>query len=255
MKISVVTVAYNNGPTISETLSSVARQTHPDVEHVIVDGGSTDDTLARISRDGPHVAKLVSERDRGIYDAMNKGLDLATGDFVGFLNADDMLATPETLAHMAEGMSAADVLYGDLVYVDAETASRVVRRWHSGAFRASHLRFGWMPPHPCFYFRRSAVPSARFDIRYRIAADYDFMLRCLRAPLRVAYLPEVLVRMRSGGVSNRSIRTMLLKSREDLDVIRRNRIGGYLTLASKNLRKLPQFLSLLRVQAEAGMQP
>ena len=185
---------------------------------------------------------------------MNKGLELATGDFVGFLNADDMLATPETLAHMAERMSGADLIYGDLVYVDAETTNRIVRRWHSGAFHASRLRFGWMPPHPCFYFRRSAVPSARFDVRYRIAADYDFMLRCLSAPLRVTYLPEVLVRMRSGGVSNRSIKTMLQKSREDLDVIRRNRVGGYLTLASKNLRKLPQFVSLLRPREQARMR-
>jgi glycosyltransferase len=244
MKISVVTVAFNSGRTISETLRSVSVQTHPDVEHIIIDGGSTDDTVARIGRDGPHISRLISERDRGIYDAMNKGLDLATGDFVGFLNADDMLATPETLARMAQSMSDADLLYGDLVYVDAERTNRVVRRWESGPYSLPRLRFGWMPPHPCFYFRRSAVPTVRFDVRYRIAADYDFMLRCLCAQLRVVYLPEVLVRMRSGGVSNRSIRTMLQKSREDLDVIRRHRIGGYLTLASKNLRKLPQFVGI-----------
>ncbi|MBV8502046.1 MAG: glycosyltransferase [Paucibacter sp.] len=242
MKISIITVAYNSGRTIADTLRSVALQSHPDVEHIVIDGASTDDTMEQVRQHGAHVAKLVSEPDRGIYDAMNKGLALASGDFVGCLNADDMLAGPDTLARMAQRMSEADMIYGDLVYVDAEQTDRVVRHWNSGPYEASRLRFGWMPPHPTFYFRRSALPDIRFDLRYRIAADYDFMVRSLQGSPRVAYLPEVLVRMRNGGASNHSLKAMLKKSSEDLDVIRRHKLGGVLTLASKNLRKLPQFL-------------
>ncbi len=243
MKISIITVAYNSGHTIADTLRSVAQQTHPEVEHILIDGASTDNTLALARQYGAHLANLISEPDRGIYDAMNKGLACATGDFVGFLNADDMLASPETLARMAQKMADADLLYGDLVYVDSDQPDRIVRHWHSGAFRPARLRFGWMPPHPSFYFRRTVSPDMRFDLRYRIAGDYDFMVRCLKAPLRVAYMPEILVRMRNGGASNRSVGAMLRKSREDLDVMRRQGVGGYLTLLSKNLRKLPQFFS------------
>jgi glycosyltransferase len=244
VKISIITVAYNSGQTIADTLRSVAAQTHP-AEHIVVDGASKDDTLTQVSRYGRHVAKLTSEPDAGIYDAMNKGLEMAAGDFVGFLNADDVLASPETLARMARHMSEADIVYGDLVYVDPERTNRVVRRWHSGAFTPKRLRFGWMPPHPCFYFRKSSLPNMRFDLGYRIAADYDFMLRCLQGRLRISYVPEVLVRMRNGGASNRSVGAMFQKSREDLSVIRRHRVGGYFTLVSKNLRKLPQFVPWL----------
>jgi glycosyltransferase len=225
-------------------LRSVARQTYVDVEHIIIDGGSRDATLAIVAAEGAHVARVVSERDSGIYDAMNKGLRLATGDLVGFLNADDMLASPQALAQIAAAAVGADVVYGDLVYVDKDRPERQIRYWRSGAFRRERLRFGWMPPHPTFYVTRSFLASVgAFDTDFRIAADYDLMLRCLVRPeLRVAYLPHVLVRMRTGGASNRSLAALQNKSREDLLALRRNRVGGLLTLLCKNLRKLPQFI-------------
>ncbi|MCY4746805.1 glycosyltransferase family 2 protein [Pelomonas sp. UHG3] len=243
MKISVITVCFNSAKTIKDTLDSVRDQTHPDVEHIVIDGNSRDATKSLIEQHGSHVAIFKSEPDKGIYDAMNKGLALATGDIVGCLNADDMLASKATLAHIAAAMETQfDMIYGDLVYVDAERTDKVVRHWDSGEFSTSRLRHGWMPPHPTFYVRRNLIQGEKYDLRYRIAADYDFMLRCLKkSPTRVQYLPEVLVHMRNGGASNRSLQAMLRKSQEDLDVIRRNSAGGVLTLAAKNLRKIPQF--------------
>ena len=243
MKITIITASYNSAATIGDTMRSVVRQTHSDIEHIIVDGGSTDDTLAIVRADGSRVARIVSEADKGIYDAMNKGLHLATGEFVGFLNADDMLATSDTVAKIAAASALADVVYGDLLYVDKDRPAEVVRYWNSGAFSQARLRYGWMPPHPTLYLRRSVQQALGvFDLRLCIAADYDFMLRCLSKPdLRVVYLPEVLVHMRTGGASNRSLTALRNKSREDLFALRKNGVGGWLTLLCKNGRKLPQF--------------
>ena len=245
MKITVITVAYNSAATIADTLRSVAGQTHPNIEHIVIDGASSDGTVALVREHASPTTTLLSEPDRGIYDAMNKGLQLATGDLVGFLNADDMLAGPNAVASLAAAAShaEADVVYGDLSYVRKDRPTEVLRYWSSGAFDADRLRYGWMPPHPTFYVRRSALKSfGPFDLQFRIAADYDFMLRYLGRPgIRVAYVPEVLVHMRAGGASNRSMRAMMQKSREDLAALKKNRVGGVATLLCKNARKLPQF--------------
>ena len=244
MKVSIVTVAYNSAATIASTLASVAEQTHADIEHIVIDGKSTDTTMAIVAQHRAGLAQVVSEADRGIYDAMNKGIALATGDMVGFLNADDVLNDPHAVAGIAGAAAAgADVVYADLVYVRNDDLRRVVRRWRSGAFHRSRLSFGWMPPHPTFYVRRSLLEEiGGFDTSLRIAADYDLMLRCLARPeTTVAYLPQVVVRMRTGGVSNATLASMMRKSREDLLALRRHRVGGWLTLFAKNLRKLPQY--------------
>jgi glycosyltransferase len=244
MKISIITVCFNSSKTIAQTLRSVAAQSHADIEHIVVDGGSRDDTADIVRAVGTRVACLISERDHGIYDAMNKGLRLAQGEFVGFLNADDVLATPEIVTGIASCAKAADVLYGDLLYVDKDDPARVVRYWKSGPFSSRRLRAGWMPPHPTFYVRREMLQGlGSFDLRFRIAADYDFMLRCLTQPgIRVAYNSEVMIRMRTGGASNRSFPAMMQKSREDLHALKKNGVGGLGTLVFKNLRKLPQFI-------------
>jgi glycosyltransferase len=244
MKISIVTVCRNSAATIGDTLRSVAAQRHRDIEHIVIDGASTDTTLEIVREHGTHVSCVLSEPDRGIYDAMNKGLALATGDFVGFLNADDAYANEKVLERIAGAASdsQSDVIYGDLVYVDQNDPVKVFRRWHSGAFAKSKLRFGWMPPHPTFYVRTQILKSqGGFDTRYRIAADYDCMMRSLLRPdARVAYVDDVLVHMRTGGASNHSLKAVVRKSREDLHIIRRQRLGGIFTLACKNLRKIPQ---------------
>lgn len=246
MKITVITVAYNSASTISETLRSVAAQTHGDIEHLVIDGASTDDTLKVVRGQGMHVAAVVSEPDVGIYDAMNKGLRLATGEFVGFLNADDVFADPDCVARIAEAASkgGVDAIYGDLLYVHKDRPQQLVRYWRSGRFTRSHLRLGWMPPHPTLYVRRRRIEElGPFDANLRIAADYEFILRYLGHPgLAVAYVPKVLVHMRTGGASNRSVAALLRKSREDLAALRRNKVGGLLSLLAKNARKLPQFV-------------
>lgn len=227
-------------------MRSVASQTHSDLEHIVVDGASTDDTVAIVRSLSKQVTHVVSERDAGIYDAMNKGLALATGEFVGFLNADDMFAGPDVIAKIADSVrNGEDAVYGDLSYVNKDHPDDVLRYWSSGTFDARRLRYGWMPPHPTFYVRRTVTQAVGpFDLQFRIAADYDFMLRCLsRGDVRVAYLPEVLVRMRTGGASNRSVRALIRKSREDLMVLKKNRIGGLAAVVFKNVRKLHQFVS------------
>jgi glycosyltransferase len=253
VKVSIITVAYNSESTIADTLLSIAAQAHPAIEHIVVDGGSKDSTVALVRAHGTHVSHLLTERDDGIYDAMNKGLRLATGEFVGFLNADDMLATPDAMAAIARAAGPADVdaVCGDLVYVDKDRPSEVVRYWRCGEFSPARLRYGWMPPHPTLYVRRSRLAElGLFDVRLRIAADYDFILRYLGHPgIKVAYVPEVLVKMRTGGASNRSLGALMEKSREDLFALRKNQAGGLLTLLCKNARKLPQFFSTPKAPA------
>jgi glycosyltransferase len=244
MKISIITVCFNSAATIADTMRSVAEQSHGATEHIVVDGLSGDNTLDVVQKFASPRTRVISEPDRGIYDAMNKGLTLATGDVVGFLNADDMLASPQTIAKIAASASSgADAVYGDLLYVNKDQPDKVVRYWKSGSFSRQRLLYGWMPPHPTLYLRRSLLQSlGQFDLNLRIAADYDFMLRCLTRPdVSIAYLPEVLVHMRTGGASNRSLSALRNKSREDLLALRKNAVGGWPTLLCKNMRKVPQF--------------
>ena len=245
MKISVITAVYNNRDTIADALDSVLTQTHGDVELIVIDGGSTDGTLEILRHYADRISVLVSEPDNGIYDALNKGLQLATGEIVGFLHSDDVFADADALARIAKVFATpgVDAVYGDLEYVKKSAPEVVVRYWKSGEYSADKLRHGWMPPHPTFYVKRDVYERlGGFDTRYRIAADYDCMLRFLGVGVQVAYLPQVLVRMRLGGASNRSLKNILLKMAEDWRALRSNRIGGVGALAWKNFSKLPQFL-------------
>ena len=249
MKISVITATFNSAATIAECVDSIAAQDHGDVEHVVVDGQSTDGTLEVLDERRDSIAQLVSEPDEGIYDALNKGIGLATGDVVGFLHADDVLADSSVLSWVADAFEDDDVdgVYGDLQYVSATDTSRVIRHWRSGEFSPRKLRWGWMPPHPTLYVRREWYQwLGGLDTGYRIAADYHSILRLLSEPgFKVRYIPRVLVRMRVGGASNRSLRNIILKSREDFRALRATRagaLGGFGALAWKNLSKLNQFV-------------
>lgn len=246
VKISIITATLRCAETLSDCLSSVNGQTHPVREHIVIDGGSRDGTLDVLHSHRDRLAVMVSELDLGIYDALNKGIRLATGEVVGFLHGDDAYADEAVLARVAEVFTdpAVDAVYGDLVYVGKQDTSRVVRYWRSGVFHPTRLRQGWMPPHPTLYLRRSLYERhGLFDQRYQIAGDYDLMLRMLtRLTGRVVYLPHVMVRMRMGGASNRSLPQVTRKSLEDYRALRENRIGGVGTLLWKNLSKLPQFI-------------
>lgn len=245
MKISVITATYNCGGTIADALRSVAEQSHSQVEHVIVDGASRDGTWETIrALQGPNVVAR-SEPDRGLYDALNKGIERSTGDAIGFLHADDVFFNRDVLARIADafGDPSVDAVYGDLQYVRRDDLTCVVRHWRSRPFDQRLLKRGWMPPHPTLYVRRSWYEQlGGFDTTYQIAADYEFILRLFtRAGLRARYIPHVLVKMRVGGISNRSLGNIVRKSAEDLRALRLHRVGGIGTLAWKNLSKVGQF--------------
>lgn len=247
LQISVITAVFNRAATLDECLRSVQAQTWPGVEHIVVDGASTDGSMDIVRRHAHRLARVVSEPDEGVYDALNKGIALATGDIVGFMHADDTYATPQALEAVARAFAdpAVDAVYGDLVYVGRDDASRVVRYWQAGPYQRQRLTQGWMPPHPTLYVRRDVYQRlGAFDTRYRIAADYENMLRILwHGRVQAAYIPQVLVRMRMGGVSNKSFANLVSKSREDYAAMRQNGIGGLQALLLKNVTKLPQFVA------------
>jgi glycosyltransferase len=248
MKISIITVCYNSVTTISDALESVANQTWPEVEHIVIDGSSSDGTQAIIDRYRLGLACIISEPDAGIYDAMNKGLRLATGDWVGFLNSDDILASPDILslvASVAKKNPQADAIYGNLQYVAKENPQQRLRYWRSDAFVPSKLRWGWMPPHPTLFVRRSVMQELKgFNTAFRISGDYDFVLRLFKRPGRhYAHIPKVLVLMRAGGVSNGSLSAWLCKIFEDYRALRHNQLGGVLALFCKRFRKLGQLFA------------
>ena len=245
MKISLITAVYNNAKTIASALDSVLAQKGADLELIVIDGGSTDGTLEVLQGYADHLAVLVSEPDNGIYYALNKGIGLASGEVVGFLHSDDLLASENVLNRVSEVFADSKVgaIYGDLVYVRKDNSDVIIRYWKSGDFSSARLGWGWMPPHPTFYVRRSVYERlGMYDTEYRIAADYDCILRFLgKGNIQVVYIPEVLVKMRVGGASNRSLKNILRKSLEDYRALKNNGVGGLGTLVWKNLSKLPQF--------------
>lgn len=228
MKITVITVCYNSAETIAHTLRSVREQTYGNIEHIIVDGGSKDNTLEVIKAEGLHVTKVVSERDNGIYDAMNKGIRLAAGEVVAFLNADDFYRDTDVLVRVAKVMQAEqlDALYGDVEFFRPGKQDSVARRYNSGRFTAGRLGWGWMPAHPALFVRRALFERyGTFRTDYRIAGDFEFIARVFRHPeLRHRHLPESLVRMQLGGVSTSGWRATLLLNREMMRACRANAI-------------------------------
>lgn len=245
MKISIVTPAFNSAATIRDTLESIAGQDYSNVEHIIVDGVSTDDTL-KIATQYPHVGKVLSEPDRGLYDAMNKGVRLANGDVVGILNSDDFYTHPQVLSRVAAQLAATgtDALYADLEYVDVRDTNHVVRTWRAGQLRPDSFQKGWMPPHPTFFVRRHLYEQfGFFKPELRFSADYELMLRfILKNKISVCYLPEVTVRMRTGGASNANWLNRIRANREDRLAWRLNGLKPrFYTLYLKPLSKIPQY--------------
>ena len=246
MKISIITASYNSSATIGDTLQSVAMQNYDNVEHIIVDGASSDNTLEIIGY-FPHVSKVISEKDKGIYDAMNKGVAQATGDVVGILNSDDVYTDRFVLSKVMNEFAKknVDAVYADLQYVKYNDLEKVTRTWHSGNFSKRKFYYGWMPPHPTFFVRREVYEKAgNFNCALRSAADYEFMLRVLlKNDFKVSYIPEVLVKMRTGGMSNATLRHRLRANREDREAWRINNITPYFfTIPFKPLRKVLQFI-------------
>jgi glycosyltransferase involved in cell wall biosynthesis len=245
MKISIITATYNSAGTVRDTLASIAGQQYPLIEHIIVDGLSKDNTLA-IVNEFAHVARVISEKDKGIYDAMNKGVKLATGDIIGILNSDDFYTSSLILSKVATAFEdpSVEAVYGDLQYVQPGNTQVIVRTWKAGKFQRKYLYYGWMPPHPTFFVRRHMYDKCGlFNTTLRSAADYELMLRVLlKYEARVQYIPEVLVKMRAGGMSNASLKNRFRANKEDMMAWKLNDLKPYFfTTWLKPLRKVLQF--------------
>lgn len=243
-KLTIITATWNSGKTLPSTLQSLSEQSNQNFELVVVDGGSTDNTI-EIIKESPVVTRWVSERDGGIYDALNKGIGLARGEFVGFLHSDDVFASEKSVDSLIRHMEKVkpEAVYADLEYVRQENVGSVIRHWKSGVFSRSLLDWGWMPPHPTFYMKKASYEKyGLFDLSFKIAADYDSLIRYLYINnVQPSYLPEVLVKMRVGGASNRSLKNIIQKSIEDVRVMRSAGLPVMKALAGKNFSKLPQF--------------
>ena len=244
-RVSIITVSFNSSKTIHDTLNSVAMQDYPNIEHIIIDGLSTDNTI-EIANSFPHVKQVITEKDDGIYDAMNKGLKLATGDIIGILNSDDFYVSKKVISDIVSLFKKENVdsLYADLVYVNPENTQKVVRTWIAGNYNPRKFLFGWMPPHPTFFVRKEIYTQwGNFYTKLKSAADYELMLRFLyKHRISASYLPQVIVKMRIGGNSNSSFKGRLRANREDREAWRMNSlVPFFFTILLKPMRKVYQF--------------
>ena len=248
MKITIITATFNSASTIKTCLDSVVFQNYNDLEYIVIDGKSSDDTL-KIVKDYQQkfpFIKLISEKDYGIYDALNKGVQLASGDVIGFVHSDDLLAHNNIVTAIVNKLQNEELegVYGDLQYVDKVDLSKVIRLWKSRTFKPSLLKLGWMPAHPTLFLMKEVYKKhGLFDLTYKIAADYDFMLRVLKDnSLKFGYLPKVITKMRIGGASNRNLKNIIQKTREDYRTIQSNQVGCWLSILIKNTSKIKQFI-------------
>lgn len=246
MKVSIITVSFNSAQTIADTIKSVNNQDYNDIEYIIIDGKSTDETLSVIEPFKAKIARLVSEPDKGIYDAMNKGLALATGDIIGILNSDDVYADNTVISDVVSAMQRtnSDACYADLCYVTKQDLSKVVRYWQSGSYSKENFQKGWMPPHPTFFLKSECYQKfGYFNTDFRTSADYEIMLRMLyKYGVSCTYLPRVIIQMRVGGQSNVSIKNRIKANREDRKAWRVNDLKpGTFTLFRKPLSKITQY--------------
>ncbi len=248
MKVSIITATFNSAETIDQCLKSIASQTYKNVEHIIIDGNSSDRTLEKIKNSSYKPSKIISEKDDGIYEALNKGTKHATGDIVGFLHSDDFFAHSEVLDNIIQKFknSNIDAVYGDLEYVSQKNINKTIRKWKSSPFKSKFIKYGWMPPHPTLYVKRKIINSLNgFDPSFKISADYMFVLKIFSQPnFNSQYIPQVIVKMRTGGMSNKSFTKIILKSKEDWIVLRKNGFGflnSFKILLFKNISKIAQF--------------
>ena len=246
MKISIITVSYNSLQEVQNAINSISNQSY-NIEHILIDGGSTDGTLEILNayKKNNISVKLISENDNGVYDALNKGIELASGDIIGFLHSDDIFKSNTVLSDIVSIFENNDVdgVYGDLLYVKRNDISKIVRSWKSRPFYPEMIKNAWMPPHPTLFLRKEVYEKhGHFDTSYKISADYEFILRIFKDQfLKFEYLPKVITMMRLGGISNGSLRNIALKVKEDYRAMRKHKVGNIFTLVRKTLSKLDQY--------------
>ena len=246
MKFSIITVAFNASKSVGDALKSVAGQTYPDIEHIVIDGGSSDNTQSIVEKELRSGGIFCSDPDDGIYDAMNKGIGIATGDVIGLLNADDMLAQTDTISKVADKFLTrkSDAIFGNVAFIRGDQTDKILRRYDSSRFSPAKLAWGWMPAHPGMYMTRNAYDRVgKYRTDYKIAADYEFIIRAfLRNQLTYQYLPEILVKMRLGGVSTDGLSAKLAINREVLRACRENDVySNPFMIASKYPMKLLEY--------------
>ena len=246
MKVSIITTCYNREKTIAQAIESVLGQDYPDIEYIVVDGASTDGSFKVVRSYGSRITKVISERDGGMYEAINKGIKMATGEIVGLLHSDDFLFHPHIISEIVERFkqTSADMVYGDGLFVDAHETEKVIRDWRSGNYRRWKVRLGWLPLHPTVYIKRSAIERyGLYNENYKIAADSDFLVRYLyKADLKVEYLGKYVVRMRMGGLSTDSQKRKAMW-KEDVEMYRENGFWGVPEKILKMGWKVPQFVN------------
>ena len=248
MQLTLITATFNSESNITTCLDSIVNQDYDNLEHLIIDGKSSDNTLGIVKsyQEKYPCIKYISEKDQGIYDALNKGIKLAKGDVIGFIHSDDFLFADNIISNIISLMTTKklDGVYGDLQYVDKHDTTKVLRNWKSSEFNRKSLKKGWMPPHPTLFLKKEVYDKhGLFDLTYKISADYDYILRIFSdSQLKFGYMPKVITRMKIGGTSNRSLRNIITKSREDYKAIKNNKVGNLLTLTRKNTSKFKQFL-------------
>lgn len=230
-KISLITVSYNSAATIEDTIKSVASQKYGSTEYIVVDGLSSDDTPVILQRYSHVISRVISEKDSGIYDAMNKGIACATGDIIGLINSDDVLSDDLVLQRVSQVFQEnpdVEACYGDLCYVSQNDLKNTVRYWRSKPHKRGFFSKGWVPPHPTFYIRREVFEKyGGFDLNFDIAADFELMLRFMEVhQIKTVYLPNVLVRMRLGGTTNKSVKNIYLQNLEIRRALRKHDISS-----------------------------
>lgn len=247
MLITVLTATYNSSPFLKDALQSFAQQTYAAKELVVIDGASKDSTLSILQEYQQHISKQLSEPDQGIYDALNKGLNLAQGDVIGILHSDDFFASNEVLSQVAalfKEDNQLEAVYGDLDYISRDKEDKIIRKWKSGDYQFQKLKQGWMPPHPALFIKRDCFTKfGNYNLSYKSAADYDLILRFLyKHQIKTSYLPQVLVKMRVGGLSNQSIKNRIRANQEDYRALKSNGVKFPLVVSViKPLRKLGQY--------------
>ena len=245
MKVSIITITYNSESTLIDTIDSVLNQTYKDIEYIIIDGKSTDSTVSIIHSYKDKISKFISEKDNGLYDALNKGIAMATGDIIGVLHSDDFYTNHQVIEKVVQTfkLNQADAVYADLFYVDKTNVDKIVRKWKSGNYKHGMFVNGWMPPHPTFFVRRHCYEKyGSFNLDLVSAADYELMLRFIhKHQIKLAYLPEFIIKMRAGGLSNASLSNRIRANKEDRKAWLMNGLKPkFHTLYLKPLRKIIQ---------------